>query len=79
MEKILNIFGVVKSCGSARRLRSLLLVAWFARIYAFPYAQFSKIRKADLELPYSLSSGYEVLCLTSGTFDILLVHKNTHD
>jgi hypothetical protein len=54
MKQVLNIFGIIKGGRGAGRLRSLLLVARFAGIYSFPNAEFSEIRKTDLEFSYGL-------------------------
>jgi len=68
MKQVLDVLCVVEGGGSIGSFRCLLLVSRFARIYSFPNAEFSEIRKTDLEFSHSLSSGNEVLSLTRGPF-----------
>jgi hypothetical protein len=74
MKEILNIFCVVECGGLVGGFRSFLLISWFSRINAFPYAEFSEIWETDLEFSNSLSSGDEVLGLASYSLLLDLCH-----
>jgi len=79
MKEVLNVFRVVECGCLVGGLRSFLLVSWFSRVYALPYAEFSKIWETDLEFSNSLSSGNEVLGLTSYSLLFDLSHSGGYD
>jgi len=74
VKQILNIFGVVKGRRGSRRFRGFLLVTWFSRVDAFPDAEFSEIRQADLKFSHGLRSRDEVLGLARDSLLLNLAH-----
>ena len=67
MEKILDVFGVVKGSGWGSRLGDFLLVGRLSRVDSFENAQSPEVGKGYLELSHSLSSGDVIFGLAGCT------------